>query len=319
MKENASYKWVDLIKGVGIILIVAGHVLSGPIRDFLYMFHVPLFFFLSGYLYKTSTTFRNVFSKKFISLIVPYTFYFILLSSSLLIIEIVKDRDIKVINNIFTKVFYGGIDLTGWFSVFWFVTSLFFTLLIGSLLVKIRVVYTLIIALVFLILAYTQAFYAPNLPFIFALNTVLYCFPIFYAGHIYSKYNMSISFKKLSGLTMLSLILYLAYPELFYTDIKESKYGLPILTFVMSMVFVLFIFEFFKKYSDLIKLKILSHIGVASMTIMYLHQAVQITLRHQIGITNELLVILLSISFCMMCQFIFNQNKVTRKIFLGQT
>lgn len=318
MKDNVSYEWINLIKGVGIILIVIGHVLSGPIRDFLYMFHVPLFFFLSGYLYKKNTSFKDVLSKKFLSLILPYFVYFVLLSTSLLVIEVIKDRDIKVINNIFTKVFYGGIDLTGWFSVFWFVTSLFFTLLIGCLIVKVRVTYSLCIALVFLILAYIQAYYAPNLPFVFGLNTILYCFPIFYAGHLYSRYKISVSFKKLSIFTFLLFVLYLSYPTIFYTDIKASKYGFPILTFVISMVFVLFIFELFKKHSEFIDLRMLSKIGIASMTIMYLHQAVQITLRYQVGVESELLVIFSSIIICMLCHSFFKRNKITRRVFLGQ-
>ena len=42
-------KWVDVSKGITIILIVFGHVLRvGYVRDVLYCFHVPVFFFLSG-------------------------------------------------------------------------------------------------------------------------------------------------------------------------------------------------------------------------------------------------------------------------------
>lgn len=41
--------WVDAAKGVGIVLIVLGHILrGGELNTVLYAFHVPLFFFLSG-------------------------------------------------------------------------------------------------------------------------------------------------------------------------------------------------------------------------------------------------------------------------------
>ncbi|MBC1212116.1 acyltransferase family protein [Listeria booriae] len=59
---NERITWIDYAKGIGIILVVYGHVLRGvfeagldiPIKlftyedSFIYSFHMPLFFFLSG-------------------------------------------------------------------------------------------------------------------------------------------------------------------------------------------------------------------------------------------------------------------------------
>lgn len=46
---------VTIAKAIGIILMVVGHSGLGgyPIR-FIYLFHMPLFFFLSGYCFKES-------------------------------------------------------------------------------------------------------------------------------------------------------------------------------------------------------------------------------------------------------------------------
>lgn len=38
---------VDVAKGIGILLVILGH-LKNPIMDFIYAFHMPLFFFISG-------------------------------------------------------------------------------------------------------------------------------------------------------------------------------------------------------------------------------------------------------------------------------
>lgn len=41
--------WIDAAKGIGIIFVILGHSpLSSDVRAFLYAFHIPLFFFLSG-------------------------------------------------------------------------------------------------------------------------------------------------------------------------------------------------------------------------------------------------------------------------------
>lgn len=35
---------IDIAKGIGIILVVAGHSMEWP-KNFIYLFHMPLFFF----------------------------------------------------------------------------------------------------------------------------------------------------------------------------------------------------------------------------------------------------------------------------------
>lgn len=44
---------IDVAKGFGIILVVMGHSVSF-LKDWIYLFHMPLFFFLSGYCYRNS-------------------------------------------------------------------------------------------------------------------------------------------------------------------------------------------------------------------------------------------------------------------------
>lgn len=65
--------WIDYAKFIGIYLVVLGHL---PINVksiiFIYSFHMPLFFFLSGYLYKKSDNMKNNFKYNICSLIVPY-------------------------------------------------------------------------------------------------------------------------------------------------------------------------------------------------------------------------------------------------------
>jgi acyltransferase len=71
--------WVDYAKAIGIILVIAGHLrLAKPISDFIYAFHVPLFFILSGYLYKSKDTFKTVISKDVRRLLLPYTYFYMI-------------------------------------------------------------------------------------------------------------------------------------------------------------------------------------------------------------------------------------------------
>lgn len=51
--------WIDWIKIIGIYLIVLGHM-SAPGNDFIYVFHVPLFFITSGYLAQKSRFYESL-------------------------------------------------------------------------------------------------------------------------------------------------------------------------------------------------------------------------------------------------------------------
>ncbi len=62
MTKKQYFDWIDAAKGLGIILVVFAHTLVPQIREeslnasfiwiFIYNFHMPLFFFLSGYLFE---------------------------------------------------------------------------------------------------------------------------------------------------------------------------------------------------------------------------------------------------------------------------
>lgn len=60
-------EYLDYAKGIGIILVVLGHILiKGNIKIYIYSFHMPLFFIISGYLfnYINIINFKEVINKK---------------------------------------------------------------------------------------------------------------------------------------------------------------------------------------------------------------------------------------------------------------
>ncbi|MEJ5306926.1 MAG: acyltransferase family protein [candidate division WOR-3 bacterium] len=65
--------FVDIAKSLGIFLVVLGHTEINPnLKTFIYSFHMPLFFIVSGFLFKTESNFKEFFIKKFKRLIIPY-------------------------------------------------------------------------------------------------------------------------------------------------------------------------------------------------------------------------------------------------------
>lgn len=75
--SNKRIKWIDIAKGIGIYLVVLGHLNVGYTVSFLQQFHVPLFFFLSGYVYSLNTKqgIRKFVIKKIKQIYVPFVLF----------------------------------------------------------------------------------------------------------------------------------------------------------------------------------------------------------------------------------------------------
>ena len=76
MKERV--KWVDVLRGIAMFFVIFGHAFVSKdnfIRTYIYSFHMPLFFLISGLTYKKSELkFKEFFFKKCKNLLLPYLF-----------------------------------------------------------------------------------------------------------------------------------------------------------------------------------------------------------------------------------------------------
>jgi fucose 4-O-acetylase-like acetyltransferase len=68
--NNRHFDYIDLLKGFGIFLVVWGHTMT-PRSAYIYSFHMPLFFFLSGFVHKDKPL-REFVLSKINSLYIPY-------------------------------------------------------------------------------------------------------------------------------------------------------------------------------------------------------------------------------------------------------
>ena len=64
-------EWIDIAKGFGIIFVVYGHAM-GPENKYVYLFHLPLFMILSGYVYNDRDSFFRYVWKKILTIYIPF-------------------------------------------------------------------------------------------------------------------------------------------------------------------------------------------------------------------------------------------------------
>lgn len=72
MNTKKRIEWVDVAKGFGMICVILAHVEEQYLKLPLYTFHMPLFFFLSGYLFSIKSSFKDFLVSKCKRILVPY-------------------------------------------------------------------------------------------------------------------------------------------------------------------------------------------------------------------------------------------------------
>lgn len=121
--------WIDALKGFGIIMVMVGHVISNQsmFSKGIYAFHMPLFFFLSGYVYNTGSSGTAKISRRICSLGVPYVFYSLLFY----FLGLASENLYSILGGCFSDILIGkGISVT------WFLCALLFVDLLGGLIVR---------------------------------------------------------------------------------------------------------------------------------------------------------------------------------------
>lgn len=118
---------VDLVRVVGIVAVVIGHVWDNAVLDkVLYTWHVPVFFFLTGYFWSPGRTMAAELRNRFRTLVRPYLFWLVVILAFSAVLNHLRD-DLTAAD--ITGPLYGGLHATRPFSAFWFVTALFFAAL----------------------------------------------------------------------------------------------------------------------------------------------------------------------------------------------
>lgn len=73
-EKKGQLEFINIAKGIGILMVVWAHA-KGPFTDYMYQFHMPLFFLISGYLFNSRNTPGQFVLKKIKSLYIPFAFW----------------------------------------------------------------------------------------------------------------------------------------------------------------------------------------------------------------------------------------------------
>lgn len=264
---------IDIAKGIGIYLVCLGHTTSNEVvLKWLYSFHMPLFFFLSGIFHSQTEKYLEFFKKKVRALLVPYLFFATTLFIFFLLVS--KKIGFSAGENLPVKENFIGTEIknfsrVSWGGQLWFLLALFLVAnimyFVKKLSLKTQILVNVLMILTNIYLSKKIDFYLP-----WCFLTVLMAFNFYWFGNYFR--NDILNRKNISNLVLLGLlIINLIISHLNgKVDMWSNSYGNLILFFIGAYSGSLFLIFFIKKF--ILNNKFLEYIGKNSLVILAYHK-----------------------------------------------
>lgn len=315
--------WIDSAKGIGIAIVVLGHLLdaASPLHRFIYVFHMPLFFFLSGYLHTPEPDHALYLKKKTARLLVPYAAFLLVLFGFECLRLFLRGENAYASQQAALDFLWGGNKLRGDFAVFWFVSCLFLTQqLANALLTILTRTWIVSAALLSLVLSDVNSWLFPEFQLPFSTNVVLAALPFYLVGYFARKSTMESRWLQAFAVSGTALAFFLVWRGVGIDfNMRGGVYGLPILSPLLSLACIYFVLWLSKAAAPLpLVARTFLALGTSSMGIMFLHLPVGLNLhflRH-IG-RNAYLLWFITLVLCYLLTRLLARSSWTRRIFLG--
>lgn len=283
INETKRIIWIDNAKAIAIILVIIGHISGvGILGTFIYSFHMPLFFFLSGLCYKNAKI-----VKKTVRLIYIYCLACLIYTFSW---NVIINHQMLCLKEEIYYLIYGSYIEGNPASILWFLLTLAFTMLLFYAIDKyilkwgkkqINVLVVIIILLLGMIISDLKVIFP------FRFQTVLVALPFFAFGHFYwklEKYERN-RFLFLIPLTILYIIVSLLNGRVDMESNNYNNYILFIIVAIGGIVLTIF-------FSKRIHVKFFAIIGKYTLLIYLLHIYLVMMIKYVLSflMRNELLI-----------------------------
>ena len=287
MDAKKRLNYFDIAKGIGIILVIIGHIeyVDQGVRDYIVSFHMPLFFIVSGMLMfvtdEKSRSIKDLFIRKLKRIMLVYAIFSVLY----LIIDILYYY-VTHLGDGWATVRTDAIDslmLYG-ISVLWFLPALFFGEMIFLLILKsvhrfsekYYALYAMIVSVVLSLLIYIPLWKNQN-HFVQAFVRFFLC-----AAFISIGYFIYSIIKDISGYTISDIIAGICFlTAVFFSsqvngtvDMHYAVYGnlfFYFLSAISGSLGVILISGALERFSRSVPVRILIYYGKNSLIVMITH------------------------------------------------
>lgn len=305
--------WIDVLKGIGILAVVVGHItFNRALVAQIFMFHMPLFFLAGGWLHDTRAPQWTYMKAKARSLLLPYACFVLILWPLELLMSV--PRESIGWTTLAVPMLLGGRMLTGAAGVLWFVTCYFLTQQLVHFLLR-RFALPACGAIGAAMLA--CAYWLPAWPLPWCADVVLFSAPLYLAGYAARSLELNRWTALWLMLALGAVLLNVAgFANTF--DLKAGAYGLPLVTLASALATVALLAVLAQRMAAGMAGRVLAALGGASMTIMFVHQLVQLAMAKQLGVTQAAPRIAGALLACYLLHQLLNGWPTGARLFLGR-
>lgn len=277
MKKRNNY--IDLVKGVSIFLVVLGHHKT-ELTTYIYSFHMPLFFFISGIFHSNYNSYKEFFRRKVESLLCPYfTFAFSLFFFWLIIgrkfgESLIRNTPIFVaFNGIFLGTEISGISSMDWGTPVWFLLCLFLVTNLYYFISKLKIEKIILYNIIFGCIGYYLSIHTyKNIFSIWHFDAALVAINFYTLGNLLKDKLFDEKIEKISILILILVLLLSIIGNKINgrVDMNSKQYSNIILFYLNAILGIAFWTISIKKLK--IKNIFLEYIGKNTAIIMAYHQ-----------------------------------------------
>ncbi len=269
LKNKIKDLSVDRLKGLAILAVVLGHI-SSPLTGFIFSWHMPLFFFLSGFFIKIEDNVRDFLVKGFKRIMIYFFVFAVLgfLATYFRNILLHKENE-SILSGLAGIFFWMDMEhLNHYGFVLWFLPALFWGKFVNYLLLKF-VKNKVVVGGLILIIFYLAINLKVKLPFVLDIGLISSLW--IFAGYIvfnFWKENILKYWQYLMAVIPLSLI-FLPIPDL---NLSLRSFSSPVYNVFYSLLVIVFLFVLFNKVNSRNKLNdLLGYLGQNSMFLFIFH------------------------------------------------
>lgn len=253
----------DIMKGLGIICMILGHIPVGGItQQVIYSFHMPMFFFISGYFFSRKNTFLEFITGKFKTILLPALFTIGILLLYRVLTYLLNGTELVLFSHIIGPLWF-------LFALFWGVTILYFITKLKS--AKVRLAVSLLVSIIGLL--FSHYYLETHINILQGMVAVPFLIIGYELRHLSNNKNIrsftSDNFYKLLVVSFITWGLGIFFSHL---DMKINNFGCFVFDIISSFMGCLFIYQISKKMqTNNFIAKSLSYIGRYSIVFLCMH------------------------------------------------
>lgn len=281
VKHHKRIEWIDVAKGYGILLVILGHLGAGRWDRFIYSFHMPLFFFLSGYIFSANKSFKEFLVTKLKTIVVPY----FCLGGMLIIFQMIFEKLTGVREFSFTTLSHTVGDLIVQIRCWdlWYLTTLFLVNIVFFIFVKtFKKMWIIGLASIVMPIIGFAYYRLGGRGLVWNFDVVFFAIFFFFIGYfakncwhdnltaLLHKNRITFISTFLIAITMTYILSELSYAKSSVGfDMYMGTYGTPYLSFIAALLGILSIILF----SKIFPIKFIRYIGKDSILYFAWHQS----------------------------------------------